>query len=149
MSYRSFMNRVMAWLKNGLLRVLVTLCVIVTAFLINAAFDNGNSFQAQAQPLTPEATQYEVNSPESPSPTAFQKPDRPLTPEETKEAVNSYDSPFRENDQEKVNQLFKENKRPQTASEMTNKIGENLTKPQKAIKRSIEETTDNVKGNID
>ena len=65
-----------------------------------------------------------------------------------KEAVNSYDSPFRENDQEKVNQLFKENKRPQTASETTSKIGENLTKSQKAIKRSIEKTTDNVKENL-
>jgi hypothetical protein len=56
-----------------------------------------NSFQAQAEPLTPEATQYQVNSNES---------------------------PFRENDQEKVNEIFEDNKKPQTAPETTQKIGD-------------------------
>lgn len=143
------MNRIFSLIQNVLVRVFITLSLVLTAFLISATFDYGNAFQAQAKPLTPEATKYEVNSPDSPSSTAFQSGDRPLTPEATKYEVNRYNSPFRENDQEKVNQLFKENKRPQTASETTREIGENLSKPQKTIKRSIEKAADDVKRNLD
>lgn len=142
------MNRIVSWLQTISRRAIITLCLVVTAFLMNATIDYDNSLQAQAKPLTPEATKYEVNSPDSPSSTAFQSQGRPLTPEATKYEVNSYDSPFRENDQEKVNQLFKENKRPQTASETTREIGENLSKPQKTIKKSIEKAADNVKENL-
>jgi preprotein translocase subunit SecF len=142
------MTRIISSLQNVLMRVIITLSLVIIAFFISAAFDYGNAFQAQAKSLTPEATEYEVNSPDSPSSTAFESQDRPLTPEATKYEVNSYDSPFRENDQEKVNQLFKENKRPQTASETTREIGENLSKPQKTIKRSIEKVADNVKENL-
>lgn len=115
------MNRVISWLQNSLIRVILTLFLVVVAVLFGAALDKSNSFQAQAEPLTPEATKYQVNS---------------------------QDSPFRENDQEKVNQLFKENKNPQTAPETTREIGETLTKPQKTLKKNIENATDTVKENL-
>lgn len=111
------MNRVISWLQKVVVRVVLALSVVGIAFLINAAISFDNSFQAQAEPLTPEATRYHVNS---------------------------KDSPFRDNQQEKVNQLFKENKNPQSAPESTQEIGENLTKAQKTIKKNLESAADSI-----
>ncbi len=116
------MNRVISWLQNLLMRVILTLSLVGIAFLISPALGYDNSFQAQAEPLTPEATQYQVNS---------------------------KDSPFQDDEQEdqqgKANELFKENKRPQAASETTKEIGENLTKPAKATKQKLENMGDSVR----
>lgn len=112
------MNGVISWLKNVLMRVILTLSLVGFAFFMTAAIGYDNSFQAQAEPLTPEATQYQINS---------------------------NDSPFQEDAQEKVNQLFKENKRPQAASETTKEIGENLTKPAKATKQKLENIGDGIR----
>lgn len=92
-------------LPKGLVR-LINYFLIAIALLSGIALNSATSLQAQAAPLTPEATQYQVNS---------------------------QHSPFRENDQEKVNALFKENKQPQTASETTKELGEALTKDRKSV----------------
>jgi hypothetical protein len=112
------MNRAISWLQNVLVRVLLTLSLVAIAFLFSAALGDSNSLQAKAEPMTPETTQYQVNS---------------------------NDSPFREDEQEKVNQIFKENKNPQTASETTEKIGENLSKSQKSIKQNLESAGDTIR----
>jgi hypothetical protein len=112
------MNRLISWVENSLVRTIVSVSMIVIAFLISPVINYENSLQAQAAPLTPEATKYEINK---------------------------ADSPFRENDQEKVNQLFKENKQPQEASKTTQKIGENLSKPAKATKQMLENAADTVR----
>jgi predicted PurR-regulated permease PerM len=112
------MNRLISWLQSVLVRVILTLSMVGIAFLLSATLGYGNSFQAQAQPLTPEATQYQVNSKES---------------------------PFRDDEQEKVNQLFEDNKQPQTAPETTQKIGDNLSTPAKSIKENIESIGDTVR----
>ena len=112
------MNRLISWLQNVLIRVSLTAALIVVALVFSVTFIYSDASQAQAEPLTPEATKYEVNS---------------------------QDSPFRDNEQQKVNQLFEENKQPQTASETTRKIGENLTKTQKAAKQNIESAANNVR----
>lgn len=107
------MNRLISWLKN------VSVRVGLIALLFSAVFGYGNNLQAQAEPLTPEATMYQVNSP---------------------------DSPFRENEQEKANQLFEENKRPVTTPpKITQEIGSNINKTASNIKQKIEGAVDNVK----
>lgn len=111
------MNRLIYWLQVFLGRVALTFCLVGIAVFSSAAISYGNLFQAQATPLTPEADKYEVNS--------------------------QY-SPFQADDQKKVNKLFEENKRPQTSSEITQKIGENLTKPQKAAKQTLEGFANNI-----
>lgn len=105
------MNRIISGLQNTWIRLISALALVFVAFWLSAAIDSSNSFQAKAEPLTPEATSYQVNS---------------------------QHSPFRENDQEKVNKLFKENKNPQSASETTQELGETLSKPQKTLKKNIE-----------
>ncbi|HEY9670346.1 MAG TPA: hypothetical protein V6D11_02800 [Waterburya sp.] len=90
---------------------LISFFLISIALLSGITLNSGTSFQAQAAPLTPEATQYQVNS---------------------------QDSPFREDDQEKVNALFQENKQPETTSETTKELGETLTKPQKTVKKNLQ-----------
>jgi FtsZ-interacting cell division protein ZipA len=112
------MNRVLSLLQHVLARVVLTLALVGLAFFLSASLSDSRSLQAQAEPLTPEATKYKVNS---------------------------QDSPFRENDQEKVNEIFKDNKNPQPASETTQQIGENLNKPQKSVKEAIENVADNVR----
>jgi hypothetical protein len=112
------MIRVISWLQNVFVPVILTLSIVGIAFLLSSTLAYGNSFQAQAEPLTPEATRYQVNSP---------------------------NSPFREDDQEKVNALFKDNKNPQATSETTEELGESLTKPQKTIKKNLENAADNVR----
>lgn len=114
------MNRVMSWFQVFFWRVTLTFCLVGIAFFSSAAISYGNWFQAQAAPLTPEADKYEVNS---------------------------QDSPFKADAQKKVNKLFEKNKQPQTASETTQKIGESLTKPQKAAKQTIEGVANNIREN--
>ncbi len=109
------MNRIISALQNTWIRLISTLALVLVAFLLSVTIDSSNSFQAKAEPLTPEATRYQVNS---------------------------QHSPFRENDQEKVNELFKENKNPQSSSENTQELGETLSKPQKTIKKNIEKAAD-------
>lgn len=109
------MNRIISGLQNTWMRLISTLVLVLISFLLSTAIDSSNSFQAKAEPLTPEATKYQVNS---------------------------QDSPFRENDQEKVNELFKENKNPQSSSESTQELGETLSKPQKTLKKNIQKAAD-------
>ena len=119
------MNQVISWLQNVLVRVVLTLSLVGVAFLASAALGYGNSFQAQADPLTPEATQYQVASDSSP----FQaEQDR-----------------GKENFQNSANELFKQNKRPQAPSETTKEIGETLTKPAKNTKGTLEGVAENIK----
>jgi predicted PurR-regulated permease PerM len=120
------MNQVISWLQNVLVRVVLTLSLVGVAFLASAALGYGNSFQAQADPLTPEATQYQVASDSSP----FQaEQDR-----------------GKENFQNSANELFKQNKQPQAPSETTKEIGETLTKPAKNTKGTLEGVADVVPG---
>lgn len=55
------MNRIISLVQSVLLRVILTALLIVSPFLLSATFGYGNSFQAQAKPLTPEATKYQVD----------------------------------------------------------------------------------------
>lgn len=104
------MKQKFSYLPKVLVRLIS--CFLISIALLSGMVTNpATLLQAQAVPLTPEATQYQVNS---------------------------QDSPFRENDQEKVNALFQENKQPQTASETTKELGETLTQPQKTVKKNLE-----------
>lgn len=60
------MNQVMSLLKSVLLRVTLSLFLVAATFLVSATLGYGTSLSAQAEPLTPEATQYQVDSPDSP-----------------------------------------------------------------------------------
>ncbi|HEY9634093.1 MAG TPA: hypothetical protein V6D14_11830 [Coleofasciculaceae cyanobacterium] len=112
------MNRIISWLQTFVVRVTLTFSLIGIALFFSAMLSNGNSLQAQASPLTPEATEYQVNS---------------------------NDGASKKIDQDKVNQLFKDYKQPQTASETTEQIGENLSNAPKTIKESLENAADNVR----
>ena len=112
------MNRLISWLQTFVVRVSLTFSLIGIALFFSAMLSNGNSLQAQASPLTPEATEYQVNS---------------------------NDGASKKIDQEKVNQLFKDYKQPQTASETTEQIGESLSNAPKTIKESLENAADNVR----
>ena len=60
------MNQVISLLQNIRLRQIVTVFLVVLTFLVSTAFDiNGHQLQAQAEPVTPEATEYKVNDPAS------------------------------------------------------------------------------------
>ncbi len=115
------MERVISWLQNALVRPVITVSLVGIAFLFSVAFSNGSSFQAQAEPYTPEATQYQVDS---------------------------SDSPFQEKDKDSLNRMFQETKQPQTASETTQKLGEDLSKSQKTIKQNIESAADTVRDKL-
>lgn len=140
-----FMNQIISWLQNVLVRVTLTISLVGTALILSAVMGDVSLLQAQAKAITPEVNQYEVYKHE----VTFRESDRaqaaPLTPEATKYKVNSQDSPFRENDQEKVNALFKENKNPQSASETTRELGEKLNQPQKTVKQNLENTADTLR----
>jgi hypothetical protein len=105
-------------MQNAFVRGIVSLSIVGMEFLFNVALGFDNSLQAEAEPYTPEATQYQVNSNES---------------------------PFRENDQEKVNEIFEDNKNPQTAPETTQKIGESINKPARETKQKAEGILDTIK----
>ncbi len=55
------MNRVISGLPRIRLRQIVTVFLVGLTFFVSTAFDiHGNSLQAQAEPVTPEATKYQV-----------------------------------------------------------------------------------------
>ncbi len=57
------MNRVISLLQKMRLRQIVTSFLVVLTFLVSTAFDvHGNQLQAQAEPVTPEATKYKTDS---------------------------------------------------------------------------------------
>lgn len=58
--------RVISWLQSVKLRQILTSFLVVLTFLVSTAFDiHGNQLQAQAEPVTPEATVYEVDGAKS------------------------------------------------------------------------------------
>jgi hypothetical protein len=61
MKMRIFMNRIISWLPNFNLHKILTVFLVGIAFLVMQAFSYGNQLQAQAKPLTPEASAYEVD----------------------------------------------------------------------------------------
>jgi hypothetical protein len=57
------MNRVISLLQNIRLRQIVTIFLVGLTFLVSTAFDiHGNQLQAQAEPVTPEATNYKTDT---------------------------------------------------------------------------------------
>ena len=57
------MNPVISLLQKMRLRQIVTIFLVVLTFLVSTAFDvHGNQLQAQAEPVTPEATKYKTDS---------------------------------------------------------------------------------------
>lgn len=57
------MNRVISWLQSIRLRQIVTVfLVVLTLFFANAFGIYGNQLQAQAEAVTPEATNYKADS---------------------------------------------------------------------------------------
>lgn len=119
------MNRVISWLKNVFAHVILTLSLVGIAFLLNITVGFDNSSQAQAKPLTPEATQYEVDGEENP--------------------FKAEQEAGKENLQDTANRLFAENKKPQDAPEITKEIGENLNKPARETKQKAEGVLDTIK----
>lgn len=60
------MNCVISRLQSIKIKQIITVFLVGLTFLISSAFDiNGNQLQAQAEPVTPEATQYKVDTNES------------------------------------------------------------------------------------
>lgn len=60
------MKRVISSLQNIKLRQILTVFLVSLTFLFSTAFDiHGNQLQAQAEPVTPEATNYKTNGTES------------------------------------------------------------------------------------
>lgn len=60
------MNRMISWLQSNKLRQILTVFLIALTFLISTAFNiHGDQLQAQAEPVTPEATKYKVDSAQS------------------------------------------------------------------------------------
>jgi predicted PurR-regulated permease PerM len=60
------MNRVISWLQSVRLRQILTVFLVSLTFLFTTAFDiHGNQLQAQAESVTPEATQYKVDNAET------------------------------------------------------------------------------------
>ncbi len=60
------MKRVTSRLQSIKLKRIITVFLVGLTFLISSAFDlHGNQLQAQAEPVTPEATQYKVDNGES------------------------------------------------------------------------------------
>lgn len=60
--------RTISLMKNIRLRQIVTVFLVVLAFLVSTAFDiRGNDLQAWAEPVTPEATSYNTTKGEVPN----------------------------------------------------------------------------------
>lgn len=59
------MKRVNSWLQSIKIKQIITVFLVGLTFLIGSAFDLHGQLQAQAEPVTPEATQYKVDSGES------------------------------------------------------------------------------------
>ena len=55
------MKRVNSWLQSIKIKQIITVLLVGLTFLVGSAFDiHGNQLQAQAEAVTPEATQYKV-----------------------------------------------------------------------------------------
>ena len=55
------MKRVTSWLQSIKIKQIITVFLVGLTFLVGSAFDiHGNQLQAQAEAITPEATQYKV-----------------------------------------------------------------------------------------
>lgn len=55
------MNRVISWLQSVKLSQILTAFLVVLTFLVSTTFDiHGYQLQAQAEPVTPEATEYKT-----------------------------------------------------------------------------------------
>jgi len=98
-------------LANRIFRVTLTISLMI----VSTVFGIGNGFIANAAALTPEATQYQVDG-------------NPYKAEQ---------DAGKENFQNSANKLFEQNKNPQEAPELTQKIGEAITKPAKETKQNI------------
>lgn len=59
------MKRVNSWLQSIKIKQIITVFLVGLTFLIGSVFDLHGQLQAQAEPVTPEATQYKVDSGES------------------------------------------------------------------------------------
>ncbi len=110
------------WLKNRFFRAALTLSLVGIASLFSTVFGVGNGFIANADALTPEATQYQVDG----------------NPYQAEQEAGT------ENFQNSANKLFEQNKNPQSAPELTQKIGDAITQPAKATKQKIEGLAGNV-----
>ncbi len=112
------MNCLIDQLHNNFIRVVLTVSLFAVAF----GFGFGNELQANAEALTPEVTQYQVDG-------------NPYKAEQ---------DAGKEKFQDSANKLFQENKRPLEAPETTQKIGEAITKPAKATKQKLEGIARNI-----
>jgi hypothetical protein len=55
------MKRITSWLQSIKIKQIITVFLVGLTFLVGSAFDiHGNQLQAQAEAVTPEATQYKV-----------------------------------------------------------------------------------------
>lgn len=54
------MNGIIALIQGVLLRVVLTTVLVASTLFLSAFFSSGNSFQAHAEALTPEASSYQV-----------------------------------------------------------------------------------------
>ncbi len=59
------MKRVNSWLQSIKIKQIITVFLVGLTFLIGSAFDLHGQLQAQAEPVTPEATQYKIDGGES------------------------------------------------------------------------------------
>lgn len=105
-------------LINRLFRVILTISLMIVSTVLGV----GNGFIANAAALTPEATQYQVDG----------------NPYQAEQDAG------KENFQNSANKLFEQNKNPQEAPELTQKIGDAITQPAKATKQKIEGIAGNV-----
>ncbi|MGB5963169.1 MAG: hypothetical protein WBG73_21205 [Coleofasciculaceae cyanobacterium] len=110
------------WLKKRFFQAALTISLLGVASLFSTVFGVGNDLIANAAALTPEATEYQVNG----------------NPYQAEQEAG------KENFQNSANKLFEQNKNPQEAPELTQKIGEALTKPAKSTKQNIEGIAGNV-----
>jgi len=55
------MKQVITWLQSIKIRQIVTVFMVVTAILFSTVDMYGNQLQAQAEPITPEATEYNAH----------------------------------------------------------------------------------------
>lgn len=55
------MKQVITWLQSIKIRQIITVFMVVTAILFSTVDMYGNQLQAQAEPITPEATEYNAH----------------------------------------------------------------------------------------
>lgn len=111
----------LAQIKNRFFRAALTLALLGITCLFSTLLGFGNLI-ANAAPLTPEATQYQVDG----------------NPYQAEQAAGE------KNAQDTANRLFQENKQPLQAPDTTQKIGEALAKTPKEIKQKLEGIAGNI-----